>query len=129
LNPALLKYVMSALPACPPRRARRRRERRVSKRLAAEAIDRLVAEYVAGTPAAELGKRYGLAKSSVLRTVRQAGAQVRHPRLSTIDTAEVVRLFKAGLQQADIARLIGRSPSAVWHCLRRAGLVGHPSEP
>jgi hypothetical protein len=32
-----------------------------------------VAENVAGTPAAELGLRYGIAKSSVLWLVRQVG--------------------------------------------------------
>jgi hypothetical protein len=68
LNPAVLTFVMGTLPARPKRRAHRRRERRVSKRLEAGTIDRLVAEYVAGTTAAELGRRYGLAKSSVLRS-------------------------------------------------------------
>jgi DNA-binding transcriptional regulator LsrR (DeoR family) len=51
----------------------------VSKRLSADAIDRLVAQYVGGMTAAELGQRYGLAKSSVIRLVRDAGERVRHP--------------------------------------------------
>jgi hypothetical protein len=63
---------MGTLPARPKRRAHRKCERRVSKRLEAGTIDRLVAEYVAGTTAAELGRRYGLAKSSMLRLVREA---------------------------------------------------------
>ena len=42
---------------------------------------------VTGTTAAELGRRYGIAKSSVLGLVRQAREQVRHPRLSTTQTA------------------------------------------
>jgi len=110
---------MGTLPA---RRARRPRHRRVSKRLEAETIDRLVAEYVAGTTAAELGQRYGLAKSSVLRLVRQAAERVRHPRLSENDTAQLVALYEAGFSQKDIAARLGRTPSAVWHCLRRAGM-------
>ncbi|HEY6686215.1 MAG TPA: helix-turn-helix domain-containing protein [Propionibacteriaceae bacterium] len=81
----------------------------------------MVAEYVAGTTAAELGRRYGIAKSSVLRLVRQAGERVRHPRLSATDTARLVQLYEAGLPQKDIAQRLGRSPSAVWHCLRRLG--------
>jgi DNA-binding MurR/RpiR family transcriptional regulator len=40
----------------------------------------MVAEYVAGATAAELGRRYGVAKSSVLRLVRHAGQPVRHLR-------------------------------------------------
>lgn len=76
-----------------------------------------------GTTSAELGRRDGIAKSSVLRLVRQAGEQVRHPRLSVAETARLVELYEAGLPQKDIAERLDRSPSAVWHCLRRAGLL------
>jgi hypothetical protein len=123
LNPAVLTFVMGTLPARPKRRAHRRCERRVSKRLEAGRIDRLVAEYVAGTTAAELGRRYGLAKSSVLRLVREAGERVRHPRLSDSETAQLVALHAAGISQKAIAERLGRSPSAVWHCLHRLGRV------
>ncbi|HEY6810474.1 MAG TPA: helix-turn-helix domain-containing protein [Propionibacteriaceae bacterium] len=81
----------------------------------------MVAEYAAGTTADELGRRYGIAKSSVLRLLRQAGTAVRHPRLSPTETALLVELFRTGVTQKDIAKRLGRSPSAVWHCLRRAG--------
>jgi DNA-binding transcriptional regulator LsrR (DeoR family) len=84
----------------------------------------MVTDYVSGATAAELGQRYGIAKSSVTRLVRQAGERVRHPRLSQSETARLVELYEAGLSQKDIAEQLGRSPSAVWHCLRRAGLVG-----
>jgi DNA-binding Lrp family transcriptional regulator len=86
-------------------------------------IESLVAEYANGTPSAELGRRYGLAKSSVLRLVRQAGERVRHPRLSKAETAQMIELYEAGMSQKDIAERLGRSPSAVWHCLRRLGLA------
>jgi hypothetical protein len=97
LNPALLSYLTSTRPARPARRRGRRRERRVSKRLHVETVDRLVAEYAAGTPAAELGRRYGIAKSSVLGLLRQAGTPVRHPRLSAREEAQLVELYEAGL--------------------------------
>ena len=124
MNPALLKYVTGGLPARTARRRGRQRERRVSKRLEVETIDRLVAECVAGTTAAELGRRYGIAKNSVLGLVRQAGEWVRHPRFTAIVTARVIELYEAGVRQHEIAHRLGRSPSAVWHCLRRAGLIG-----
>jgi transposase-like protein len=122
LNPALLVYVADG----PPARQNRhpgRRERRVTKRLPAEIVERLVAEYAAGATAAEVGRRYGIAKNSVLRLIHKAGEQVRHSRFSGTETAEVVQLYKAGLAQKEIAKRLGRTPSAVWHCLRRAGLV------
>jgi DNA-binding NarL/FixJ family response regulator len=124
LNPALLSYVIAGPRARLPRRSGRHRgERRISNRLEAEAIERLVAEYAGGTTAADLGQRYGLAKSSVLRLVRQAGERVRRPRLSVTEAARVGQLYEAGLRQKDIAERLGRSPSAVWHCLHRLGLV------
>jgi DNA-binding CsgD family transcriptional regulator len=129
LNPSLLAYVTGE----PPRRAARRRdrrwERRIEKRLDVETVERLVGEYVSGTTAAEVGRRYGLAKNSVLALVRQAGERVRHPRLSDSEAAQMVELYERGLSQKDIAERLDRSPSAVWHCLRRAGLVGGPSLP
>jgi hypothetical protein len=117
LNHALLTYVAEEPPARQRRQSGRRREHRVSKRLQAEAITRLVAEYVAGTTAAELDQRYGLARSTVLRLVRAAGERARQQRFNESETREVVRLFESGLSQTDVARLISRSPSAVWHCL------------
>jgi DNA-directed RNA polymerase specialized sigma24 family protein len=124
LNPALLRYLSGNPPAHQRRRSQHHRERRVSRRLQVEIIERIVAEYAAGTTAAELGQRYGIAKSSVLRLLRQAGELVRHPRISPAETARLIQLYEAGLPQQDIAERLGRSPSAVWHCLRRAGLVG-----
>jgi hypothetical protein len=55
LNPALLSYVIAGPRARLPRRSGRHRgERRISNRLEAEAIERLVAEYAGGTTAADL---------------------------------------------------------------------------
>jgi hypothetical protein len=122
LNPTLLAYVTDESPSQARHRGRRR-ERRISKRLNAEQIELLIAEYVAWKPSAELGRRYGIAKSSVVRLVREAGELVRHPSLSTAQTAQLIALHEAGLSQKDIARRLRRSPSAVWHCLRRMGLI------
>jgi DNA-directed RNA polymerase specialized sigma subunit len=87
-------------------------------------IQCMVAEYAAGTTAADLGQRYGIAKSTVLRLIRQTGERVRHPRLTAAETAQLVALYEEGLSQKDIAERLDRSPSAIWHCLRRLGLTG-----
>lgn len=123
LNPALLTYLVRIPPARRGRRVGWRRERRISKRLDVEVIERVVSEYAAGATAAELGQCYGLAKSSVLQLVRQAGEPVRHPRLSANEKAQLLSLHRAGLSQREIAERLARSPSAVWHCLRRLRLV------
>jgi DNA-directed RNA polymerase specialized sigma24 family protein len=125
LNPTVQRYLVAGPPVY---RARRRsaqhHKRRISKRLATLSIQTLVAEYVAGTPTAELRRRYGLAKITVLTLLRGAGISVRYPRLSPADVARVVQLYGQGLPQTEIAAEVGRSPGAVWHVLQRAGLVG-----
>jgi transposase-like protein len=123
LNPLLMTYFTDKPPPRQSRRRARPRERRVSKRLGAETIERVVAEYVAGASSAELGRRYGIAKSSVLKLIQQAGEPVRYSRLTADETARLVDLYKAGMSQRDIAELLGRKPSVVWHCLRQLGLV------
>jgi DNA-binding NarL/FixJ family response regulator len=59
----------------------------------------------------------------VVRLVREAGERVRHPRLSSTQTDQLIALYEAGLSQKEIAARLSRSPSAVWHCLRRVGLI------
>jgi hypothetical protein len=78
LNPALMAYVTDEPPRRSARRRGSRRERRVSKRLETETIDRIVAEYVAGATAAEVGRRYSLGRNTVLDLVRQAGVHGIH---------------------------------------------------
>jgi DNA-directed RNA polymerase specialized sigma24 family protein len=123
LNSALLTFVGEEPPNRTSWRPAARREQRASQRLPAESVDRLVAEYRTGTTAAELGQRYGLAKGTVLRLVRQAGVAVRHPRFSADEAARLVALYEAGLPQTEIAKRLERSPTAVWHRLRRLGLI------
>jgi hypothetical protein len=84
LNATLLTHIADGPPTVPSRRVDHRRERPVSRRLRAETIERMVAEYLAGATALELGRQYGLAKGSVIRLVRQAGGRVRHPRLTLL---------------------------------------------
>lgn len=87
-------------------------------------IAQLAAEYEAGTSAAELDQRYGMAKSSVVTLLRAAGVALRYPRLSAADVTLIVELYGQGLPQAEIAAHVGRSPGAIWHVLERAGVVG-----
>ena len=55
-------------------------------------IEKMVAEYATGVTAAVLAKRYDVAKSTVLRHVREAGAPVRYPRFSETDRVLAIEL-------------------------------------
>jgi hypothetical protein len=62
--------------------------------------DHVRSERVAGTTATELGRRYGVAKSSVVRLIRQADKQVRHARFSR--SGSRFRKFFKALPQQDL---------------------------
>jgi hypothetical protein len=103
LDPAVKRYLAAGLAVQEARRKPPHRQHRIAKRWPAGTLQELVAEYVAGTPAAELGRRYGVAKSTVLTVLRVAGVSVRYPRLSAADGARVVELYGQGLPQTEIA--------------------------
>jgi DNA-binding CsgD family transcriptional regulator len=124
LNQALAEYLATG-PQEGPRSAPSalRRPHRVRQRLNGEAIGQLVDAYQAGVTAKELGERYGIAKSTVLVLLRQAGISVRHPRFTPGEVIRAVELYRARESQTEIAQLLGLNPSAVWHILRRAGVI------
>jgi len=99
---------------------------KIDQRLTDAVKGEIVDAYRNGASGAELAERYGLARSTVLKVVRAAGGQVRYPRMTAEEKAEVVRLYLAGMRQVDIAAQLGRHKSLIWHILARAGLMGSP---
>lgn len=95
--------------------------RRVTFRLDDELLQQLLTEYQAGCTGRELAERYGLARTTVIGLLREHGVAVRYPRVTPGETAEMVRLYRAGVRQVDIAARFGRDPGNIWHVLKRAG--------
>ena len=128
LTSALVAFLATPKPR--PRRPRNAafvQSHRIRYRLDSAAIEELLAEYGRGATAAELGRRYGVAKSSVLRILHGSPVPVRYRRFSEADITQVVTLYRQGVPQAEIAKQVGRGAGAVWHILERAGLVGRHS--
>jgi hypothetical protein len=50
---------------------------RVSRRLGTAILDRIVAEYVAGTPTTALARTYGIGKGTLLRLIKENGVTIR----------------------------------------------------
>lgn len=109
LNPTLLVYVTAGSRDRQRRPTARRRERRLRKRLDAQTIERMVGEYVARATSADLARHYGIAKSSVLRLVREAGWRIRHLRFGKEEVARLAELYAAGTTQAQIAQQLGKA--------------------
>lgn len=95
--------------------------RRVNFRLNEQRVQQLLADYQAGCTGRELAEHYGLARSTVIRLLRQHGVAVRHPRVTPDEAAEMVRLYRSGVRQVDIGARFGRDPGNIWHLLKRAG--------
>jgi hypothetical protein len=87
-------------------------------------VQLLLADYRAGRTGRQLAEQYGLARSTVIGLLRKHGVAVRFPRVTPEEAAEMVRLYRAGVRQVDIAAQFGRDPGNIWHMLKRAGAFG-----
>ena len=96
-------------------------------RLDERLVQQLLADYQAGCSGRELAEHYGLARSTVIGLLRKRGVAVRYPRVTPEEAAEMVRLYRSGMRQVDIAGRFNRSPGNVWHVLKRAGAFDAPS--
>jgi transposase len=100
--------------------------RRVTRRLSESELQDLISAYGDGATGRELAERYGLARSTVIKLLKDRGVAVRHPRVSDAEVHQIVHLYQQGFRQSDIAQRLGRHKSLVWHVLRRAGQSGSP---
>ena len=98
----------------------------MSLRLDEQLVQRLLAGYRAGRTGRELAEQYGLARSTVIDLLRKHGVAVRYPRVTPAEAAEMVRLYRAGMRQVDIAAHFGRDPGNIWHVLKRTGAFEDP---
>jgi hypothetical protein len=118
LNPALLVHMAKDRQLVRNRRPARRRERRVTKRLRLTSVGSRVRGRGNCRRARTTVWRRQEQRASAGAACRSAGASFA---VNATETARLVQLYGAGLPQKDIAQRLGRSPSAVWHCLRRLG--------
>lgn len=81
-----------------------------------------MADYHAGTSTTELATRYGIGKGTVLKVLREAGVELRWPRMTEPEIREATRLYESGLSLADVGKRLGRGYSTVHKALRRHGV-------
>ena len=97
--------------------------RRATRRLSEAELQDLVSTYQGGATGRELAERYGLARSTMIKLLKERSVEVRRPRVSEAEVTRIVGLYQQGFRQSDIARQLDRHKSLIWHVLRRAGLV------
>lgn len=82
-------------------------------------MDSLIGDYLAGASVQELAQGYGVHRATVFAHLRRRNTPRRSLGLDVDDSAEAVRLFRAGVSMRAISRRLGVGRKAV-----RTVLVG-----
>ena len=124
-NSSLFRRLAEGLPALLRRRphpARAPKPRQAQRRLTAEQVDQLVAEYQAGDDMTVLAARWRLHRTTVAEHLRRAGTELRRQGVPADRMDEAKRLYGQGLS---LQRLAGRydcDDETVRKALRRYGV-------
>ncbi|PLS80655.1 hypothetical protein CYG49_04550, partial [Candidatus Saccharibacteria bacterium] len=122
---SLFKRLAAELPALLRRRpkcASTRKPRQQQRRLTADRVQRLVAEYEAGDDMTVLAVRWGLHRTTVADHLRRAGVAVRKRGISPERLTEAIRLYGEGWTCQRLAERFERDDETVRQALKRAGV-------
>lgn len=98
------------------------RQRQTQRRLTAEQLKQLIAEYEAGASMKELATRWNLHRTTVAAQLRQAGVQLRRQGVPDTLLDEAIRLYGEGWSCRRLAERYGCDAETVRQALRRAGV-------
>jgi len=98
------------------------RVHRLDRRLDAELVARLVAEYEAGIPTTQLARDCQLAKGSVLKLLHDSGATVRRRKLTVEQIEAATRLYQSGRSFTEIGEELEVGRSTIWRMLKDRGV-------
>jgi transposase-like protein len=96
---------------------------RLSQRLSAETVSEIIAAYQAGATTREVGRRFGLAHSSVNKLLRAHGVSARRRSPSADEMRRAIELYEAGLSTRVIAQHLGCGASTILRALTKAGVT------
>lgn len=80
-----------------------RTPKRKWSRLTKQQRSDIAARYEAGEVSTAIAKEYGVAKSTILSTLRKSGVEVRRQPLSREQVTEAVNLYESGLSLSQVA--------------------------
>lgn len=98
------------------------RVHRADRRLAAEQVARLVADYQAGTPTTQLTTKYALGKGTVLRLLRRHGVEIRNQPMNQDEIDQAIQLYQDGWSLARVGQHLGREHTVIRDVLVKAGI-------
>lgn len=95
----------------------------IQRRLTADQVAELVAEYQAGADMKELAVRWQVHRTTVAGHLRRAGVELRRQGLSEDQLGEAVRLYGEGRSLQWLAERYGCDAETVRTCLKREGVA------
>lgn len=104
----------------------KRQPYKINQRLPSATVTQLIADYLTGASSREVAERYGIAKQSALRLLRDH--QVARPR-SRITEAQVdhaAALVEGGLSIATAAQRVGVPPTTMRRALKKRSSLREP---
>lgn len=100
---ALESQVADTANTVPSTRKLNRQRYRLVDRLGSDVLDQIVARYEAGEPTTTLSGEFGIAKSSLLRLIRERGVAMRHQSLTEDQERRMTQLRREGMSIRAIA--------------------------
>ena len=98
------------------------RQRQAQRRLTAEQVQQLVAEYENGASVQDLASHWGIHRTTVAAQLRQAGVRLRRQGVPDRLLDEAIRLYNDGWSCQRLADRYGCNATTVWKVLQQAGV-------
>lgn len=99
------------------------RVKRGWNRLNADQQASVAARYSNGETSTALAQEYGVAKSTILRILREARVVVRRQPLTSEQVSEAAQLYEAGLSLSQVAKRLDLNQETMRTAILKAGVV------
>ena len=86
-------------------------------------IEQIVAGYLAGTTARELGERFEVDRKTVSGTLKSNNVTMRLHPMQPAEIEHAIRLYESGLSLTKVAEQISYDSSTIWREFKRMNLT------
>jgi predicted DNA-binding protein (UPF0251 family) len=93
------------------------------RHLSSSEIEQIVAGYLAGTTARELGERYEVDRKTVSRILKANGVTMRLHPMQPEEIEHAVRLYESGMSLTKVAEHLPYDASTIWREFKHRGVV------
>lgn len=98
-------------------------QRSLRRRLAPQAIEELVARYIAGEETPALSREFGISASGLRQLLRADGMSLRGHAITPEDVEKAVQLYERGLTITQVVAQVGYSHGTIRTALLKHGVA------